>query len=392
MIKVFNEQQQEILSESGQISENRKEISIQIPNLENGKYKVEYYVISSNDGHPIQGSYYFKVNVITTSTTEPVKGAEELQTELPEMEQIEPNQSTSNIVEDNQPVNADESSKEESQKQTIIEKFNPSELLIYIMKTIYFFGLLLLIGWVLIWQIVRSNSLELKKKYLLYGIVFQIIHLAGLTSVILIQLNIFTIHGVSLSFNFPIDSSFGFLWFTSLFISLLGLMILYKNRWFDLFFIFAIVVSKSLNSHAAEFDPVPLLVIADCIHLLAASFWAAGLVYILLFWRKQRLYVKSFLPIFSTYALISFVLLTVTGSVMAMNFLPNIEALRTPWGILLLVKIILVCIVIFIGSKVRLKMKNNQTVDLGRWITFDFLLMCFIVIVVAILTYLNPLP
>lgn len=138
MIKVFNEQQQEILSESGQISENRKEISIQIPNLENGKYKVEYYVISSNDGHPIQGSYYFKVNVITTSTTEPVKGAEELQTELPEMEQIEPNQSTSNIVEDNQPVNADESSKEESQKQTIIEKFNPSELLIYIMKTIYF--------------------------------------------------------------------------------------------------------------------------------------------------------------------------------------------------------------------------------------------------------------
>lgn len=305
------------------------------------------------------------------------------------MEQTEENTEPD---EKNQSVNPEKSKIEESQSQTIVQKFNPSELLIYIMKTIYYFGLLILIGWVLIWQIIRSYSFEVRKKYLLYGMVFQIIHLMGLTSIILIQLNIFTIHGVSLTFNFPIDTSFGFLWFTSLFISLLGLMILYKNKWFDLFFIFAIVASKSLNSHAAEFDPVPLLVIADCIHLAAASFWAAGLVYILLFWRKQRLYVKSFLPTFSTYALISFVLLTVTGSLLAMNFLPNLESMLTPWGILLLVKIILVCMVIFIGSKVRLKMKNNDSADLGKWIKFDFLLMCFIVIVVAILTYLNPLP
>lgn len=382
-LKLINEQQQVIVSESAHISKDQKQISIQIPTLENGAYQVEYYVISSRDGHPMQGSYSFLVNAPSLPIS-----PDDLQGEVIVPKPTVPNNEQSQIKTD---VNELQTTLISEPSQST-QKVSLSEIFIYIMKTIYYFGLLLFTGWVMGWQIVRSYSFEVRKKYLLYGMVFQILHLIGLTSAILIQLNIFTVHGVSLSFNFPIETKFGLLWFLSLLISLLGFLILFKNSWIDMFMILAIVISKSLNGHAAEFDPVLFLVISDSIHLIAASFWVAGIVYILLFWRKQRLYVKSFLPIFSAYVPACFVLLMISGSFMTLNFIPDFDSFQSTWGIVLLIKIFLVCIVVYIGNKIRLNMKNSNTANLGKWIKLDFLFMCIIVIIVSVLTYLNPLP
>ena len=55
-IRIIDNNQQEVDLKSVKYSKNQKEISMELPNLENGMYTVEYYAISSNDGHPIQGT------------------------------------------------------------------------------------------------------------------------------------------------------------------------------------------------------------------------------------------------------------------------------------------------------------------------------------------------
>ena len=54
-------------SQSAQLSDNQQEIRLELPELSGGIYKVEYYVVSSNDGHPIRGSYHFNVDDVVPS-------------------------------------------------------------------------------------------------------------------------------------------------------------------------------------------------------------------------------------------------------------------------------------------------------------------------------------
>jgi copper transport protein len=268
---------------------------------------------------------------------------------------------------------------------------NFSELIIHLLRAIYYFGLLFLIGWIFLWRLVKNYASDVKKKYLFWGIIVQMLHLVGLLSVILIQMNIFTINGLSFTPNFPFQTTFGLLWIVSLFMSLFGFVFLFKNQWLDIFWIVVIVFSKSLNGHALEFEPTVILVITNSIHLLAASIWAAGLMFIILFWRKHIIYVKSFLPQFSKYAFFSIVILSITGIFISYVYLSGFDLLFSDRGILLMIKTVIVLLIILVGVMIRYKMKDMQTVDLKRWIKLDFLLMFLIIIIVSILTYLNPL-
>src|SRR3954465_3005890 len=60
-IKIIDDKQQEVTSKPAQLSDNQLEIRLELPELSAGTYKVEYYAVSSNDGHPINGSYHFNV-------------------------------------------------------------------------------------------------------------------------------------------------------------------------------------------------------------------------------------------------------------------------------------------------------------------------------------------
>ena len=291
----------------------------------------------------------------------------------------------SNNLEEEQPV----SNPDQEIKGTSISSF--SEVLIHLMRAIYYFGLLFLIGWILLWRIVKNYANDVKKKYLFWGTIIQMLHLVGLSSVILIQLNIFTINGLSFTPDFPFQTTFGLLWIVSLLMSLFGFLLLFKNQWFDILWLVAIVISKSLNGHALEFEPTILLVITNSIHLIAASIWAAGLMFIILFWRKHINYVQSFLPKFSKYAFSSIVVLSITGIFISYFYLKGFDLLFSDRGILLMIKTAIVSLVILAGVMIRSKMKEMQTVDLKRWITLDFILMFIIIIIVSILTYLNPL-
>ncbi len=111
-----------------------------------------------------------------------------------------------------------------------------------------------MIGWVFWWRTIQDYSTELKKKYLFWGIIIQMLHLVGLITMILIQLNIFTSNGLSFTPDFPFETTFGLMWLASLFVSLIGFVCLFRNRWFDIGWILVIVVSKSLNGHSLEFE------------------------------------------------------------------------------------------------------------------------------------------
>ena len=369
-IKLYDEQQKEVTTQLAKLSDNEKEIRLNLPALDGGKYQVEYYVISSNDGHPVQGSFIFQV-ADSKVPQNPVDVIEE--------------DGENNNLEEEQPV----SNSDQETKETIISEF--SESIIYLMRGIYYFGLLFLVGWILLWRIIKNYANDVKEKYLFWGTIVQMLHLVGLSSVILIQLNIFTINGLSFTPDFPFQTTFGLLWIVSLLMSLFGFLLLFKNQWFDIFWVVIIVISKSLNGHALEFEPTILLVITNSIHLIAASIWAAGLMFILLFWRKYINYVKSFLPKFSKYAFSSIVILSITGIFISYYYLEGFDLLFSDRGILLMIKTAIVFLVILVGVMIRSKMKEMQTVDLKRWITFDFILMFIIIIIVSILTYLNPL-
>lgn len=363
-ITIFDENKKKVTSGFASISDNQKEITLNLPNLVGGNYKVEYYVISSNDGHPIHGSYQFQVASNNSITKD--------------------HQINEEVIKD--------VSKQRLHNHSRWSEVTALELLNYSLRATYTVGLVLLIGWVIWWRIIQNYSLEVKQKYLFWGMIFQMIHLVGLISVIGIQLDIFANNGLLVILDFPFESPFGILWLISLLISLIGFLFLWKNQWFDIFCLVVIMTTKILTGHAKEFEPTFLLVIADMIHLLTASLWAAGLSFMIIFWRKQRVYVKSFLPVFSKTAIISFVTLTITGSYMAIMYLHPFRLQLTNWGLLFLLKLFLVFLIIFTGVKIWSKSKNTKISELGNWMKIDFLFMILLIIVISILTYLNPQP
>ncbi len=369
-ITLYDEKKQEVTTQLAEISDSQKEISLKLPTLKGGKYVVEYYVISSNDGHPIQGTYMFQV--AETSSNEQVGGIKE--------DEVIGNNDADPTISDT-----------DEQVSTTTKSPDFSDLMIHLMRAIYYFGLLFSIGWIFLWRLVKNYANDIKKKYLFWGIIVQMLHLVGLLSVILIQLNIFTINGLSFTPNFPFETTFGLLWIVSLLVALFGFVFLFKYQWFDIFWIVVIVISKSLNGHALEFEPTIILVITNSIHLIAASIWEAGLMFIILFWRKHMIYVKSFLPQFSKYAFTSIVILSITGLFLSYFYLASFDLLFSDRGILLMIKTVIVILIIFVGVMIRSKMKDMQTMDLKRWIKLDFTLMFIIIIIVSILTYLSPL-
>jgi len=371
-IKLIDENHLEIKPTSSEITIDQRKIKLNLPTLEAGNYFVEYYVISSNDGHPIQGSFMFQVAQLNPPETQ-------------DHPANEPGTTDTGVTPSKNKI--------ESKKETVqnSSNINLSEIFIYVLRAIYYIGLLGLIGWVIYRRIVQSYSDELKKKYLFWGIILQMLHLVGLISVFLVQLNIFTTNGLSFAVEFSFETTFIFGWFVSLLLALVGFIFLFKKYWFDYFWVALLVICKSLNGHSLEFDPSYLLVLINSIHLLAASIWAAGLVFIIVFWRKQKLYIKSFLPKFSQYALYSFIVLTLTGTLTTILFLPSVDYLLTTWGVVLLTKILLIFCVVLIALTIRSKSKNKSITDLERWIKLDFCLMIVILVLVSILTYLNPL-
>jgi copper transport protein len=338
-IKVFNNKGEMISTSKTELSLDQKQLKHPISSLENGSYTISYSVLSS-DGHPIKGSYIFSVGKASGEIVKP--------------------------------------------EQDVKNEFS-------IVKILYYIALLLVTGWML-WGKKIETFLENIKSYRKIALYLQLFFLV--TNISWGYVQFVELVNSWEEFNSLLSgTAIGVSWGISMLLSILGFAILFRFNWLDRVWAFVLLTAKSINGHAMGFDPAILTVLLDLVHLIAAALWAGGLFYIVILLRKQRGQVGQFMATFSKVALVSVIVLTISGMVLTLTYLPDLNYLfYTQWGSWLIAKMVLVILVIVLGSVIRLYLKKKKVDTVGTLIKVDFALMISITLIVGILTNLSPLP
>lgn len=352
-LQVRNDKGKLITTKKATMNRTHQTISLDVPSSKKGIYTVSYSVISA-DSHPVQGTYVFSIG-----------------------EKMD------------QAITNDNSNQSENGKQSSFYNIGFS-----IVETFYYLALLWLVGFVLWKWYVPYQSDQQKQKYKRNVKYLQISYMIFLLVSIGAQGN-GLLKGSSLSQiqTFVMHSPTGWSWMTCILLACVGFLFLLKNKWLDFIWVGLLLVANTLNGHAVASDVPVYTIILDFIHLVTASLWAAGLVYLFMIWRKKREQALAFLPIFSRIAFVSLILLILSGVLYTLKLLPDITALfKTTWGLLLLAKIFMVMLVAGVGILIREHLRKNDSPSLGKFLISDVSFMLIIVLIVGMITHLNPVP
>lgn len=127
-------------------------------------------------------------------------------------------------------------------------------------------------------------------------------------------------------------------------------------------FAFGIAWTFAAGGHSATTSPAALSVPADMLHLLAMAAWIGGLVMLLgaLLPRRDPGELPAVLPVFSTVAFVSVVLLAITGSYAAWRGIGTVHAaFSTSYGLLVMAKIVLFAGLLAFGNWSRLMVRRR---------------------------------
>jgi copper transport protein len=147
----------------------------------------------------------------------------------------------------------------------------------------------------------------------------------------------------------------------------------------------------SIAGHALDRGRSPVEVVADVVHVAAASVWLGGLVALALSFHAPGDRAET-LRRFSNVALVSVAVLVVTGVVRALSELHSVSQLwTTGYGRALLVKTALLAALVAIGWFNRYRLLPRRQVDRVRQnVGVELLLLAGLVVAVAFLTDLRP--
>nr|MBA2452422.1 CopD family protein [Chloroflexia bacterium] len=176
-------------------------------------------------------------------------------------------------------------------------------------------------------------------------------------------------------------------------------------RWAGLGLAAAAMLPFSLNSHAAvPGEGRAAAVVVDWIHLGASSVWVGGLIAVLVGMvyatrgapRKKRLAAYALLvPRFSTLAIASVIILSVTGFYASWLQVGNLIALReTSYGQTLAIKVGLMLLMVALGAVnlfiigPRLRRSATGGIQLGRTVAAEVVLGVLVLFMVGLLTSL----
>ena len=149
-------------------------------------------------------------------------------------------------------------------------------------------------------------------------------------------------------------TSVGITWLALIVLSAAGLLLINRSIWLRGAWALLLLSQEAWSGHAAAVDSRWAAVTLDLIHLAASALWAGGLILLLVLWYGERKEAGRFGSRFSTAALISLAVLTLSGILLTLMLVSNLRyVLMTPWGILLLVKTALVVLVIVTGALIR---------------------------------------
>lgn len=349
-----------ITNQAPDMSQDQKELRLALPSLPNGYYTVSYRVLSA-DGHPVDGSYVFTVG--------PVSG------DIPPEGE------------------AASSGHEHGQAEGSV---------MFVLGIAAYIGLIGVTGWIL-WccfgprlqpgqGAIHSPSgiqrfsrtwgfrlllLQLAAQAACLGYTLWKLLPAGASWKELVHVLTGTTVGLSMSIG--------------LILACLGFGILFRWKSLDLLWVAAALLTKCFNGHASATEAPYVSLPLDLIHLLAAAVWAGGLLYILVHRGPYPEQVRRFLPVFSRAALVSFVLLALTGLALTLLLQPDYTLLlKTSWGRLLLAKTALVLAAAATAGMIRRRMRASR--DPGWLLRVDFSTMVLIVVIVGIFTQLSPHP
>lgn len=355
-IKVFDRGGESVTAAAATMNQEQSEIRLALPELQDGLYTVTYKVISA-DGHPVSASYVFTIGEQAVSV----------------------------------PPLTDHSGHHQHELSGEIDL---KQLITFVSRIVYFLSLLLLAGWTF-WRIAgRFRSPVLEQDDLRWSLHLQRLFLLSVVFMVAVHLpdyvDTFAFQDVAALLT---GTWIGLSWVSSFILSLLGFAVLHRSRWIGAVWIVLLLGAKSISGHAMAFEPVLRTVVLDFIHLVAASVWAGGLFYILVHWRNHKEALGGFIPKFSFYALISIVVLAVTGISSTLIYLPRLSYLQyTQWGSLLLAKCALVLLVIVAGAVLRYLIRKKREQHFGAAVKLDVGLMLLIVGITSIFTYLSPQP
>lgn len=361
---VLKEDGASIASGQPSISTSRDQLTVPIVPSENGIITVPYSVISK-DGHPIEGSISFTLD-LREETVAPTVVAEESSSN----EYIKP-VSSSSIEAAQKPMEMKEEPGDSNQ----------ATVLSSIIKSAYLLSLLMLAG-TLLWNFKGFN--------IPFTANLQLIHLGLLVLFTWSQARNFTRVFEDVPWqDLFLRTEVGQFWTAALVITTLGLYIINRNRFIDLAWVGAILLIKSFNSHAIATETPFFTVGLNFIHLVFAALWVAGLFYVIILWKKGLAH--TYIPVFSKMALISIVVLTISGSIYAWLLAPQLSSLwTTEWGYWLIAKLVVVCGIFVIGALIRHHIKKNASLKDVRFLYFDAGLAITILIIVGVLTQLSP--
>lgn len=357
-IKIYDEIGRVISKSKAVLSADQKSMSLETPELSKGRYTVTYHVISA-DGHPVEGTYILSIG----------QGAEGA------------------IVGGSESLHAGH--------ELSAADMTTYDVLKYVSRIAYFFGLLALAGWLMWGAAVRRDRSPAVEQYYQNGLLgLQRTHFLALISFIYFHYqDLLGDQGLGQLYGLFAGTWVGRSWLIGLVLALIGFALLGKSRLWDMTWLIVLLAAKSVNGHAMGNEPLWLTVPLDFIHLLAASVWVGGLLLIVPAWNKHRAWVDGFLPAFSTGALISMLALAVTGFATTMIYLPGLNyLLYSQWGKLLIAKVVFVVIVVLLAIGIRLAMKQRKVKDQRDMIRMDFGAMGIIVVLVGLLTFVSPVP
>lgn len=355
-IKVYDEIGRTISDRKATLSSDQKVMTLDLPKLGNGRYTVTYHVISA-DGHPVEGTYVLSIG----------PGSE------------------GGLIADSSSLH---SGHELSADMSVYD------VLKYLSRIAYYFGLLAVAGWVLwgayaglqhspIAEHYRNGLLGVQRTHFLALIAFIYFHYQDLLGD----------QGLGELVGLFTGTWVGRSWLAAFVLALVGFALLGRSKVWDAAWIVLLLVAKSVNGHAMGHDPQWITVPLNFVHLLAAAVWVGGLLLIVPLWRKNRTWIDGFLPRFSNAALIAIIVLVLSGTASTLLFLPGLNyLLYSQWGKLLIAKVVFVVLVILLGIGIRLAMRKRKENDLRDMVRMDFAAMGIIVVLVGLLTFISPVP
>ncbi|MCD9024184.1 copper resistance CopC/CopD family protein [Cohnella silvisoli] len=355
---VLNESSRNVAKGKPESFKEGKGLRIALPKLGEGYYTVSYSVISA-DGHPVSGAYVF-----TVGNPAP----------LPDASQLDPHQQVGH--------SHDHGGAGLSQQS----------FLLYASRIMYYAGLLVVAGLAL-WSLHRQSTSvvrEMRNQSLAIAGKFALIATMAYVFFSLQDLG----QGEPLSEwgRILTETTIGKLYIAELLLALAAPLLPSLGLAARLFWAVAALFVEAWSGHAAAFNPIAYTIGLDFAHLAAASLWSAGLVLLLAIWYKERPEAGRFALLFSKWALISFMVLWVTGVLSTLDFLPSLEYLfYTAWGKWLIAKAAISLLVAITAFMIRLRLKKGDLPH-GSLLKIDVGLLAAIVLSVGVLTYQTPLP